>query len=172
MYITIFLTLIIILVLWAYNKGLKQIIYPDPLDQQFLFRESLSLAKKALDELEIPFFLSSGTCLGYVRDKSFIEYDNDIDIGIEYKNYTLKIIDAMRNNGLYLYRVSGTIQTGLKLSFYIPYTHKIKIDIIVYPDNVFKLQEIDFMGMKLYIPDPVEQYLELKYGKDWRIPKN
>jgi len=33
-----------------------------------------------LKKLEIPYFLTNGTLLGCIRDKRFIEWDNDIDI--------------------------------------------------------------------------------------------
>ena len=38
--------------------------------------------KKVFDRLKIPFFLSSGTCLGYFRENKFIDHDYDIDIRI------------------------------------------------------------------------------------------
>ena len=76
----------------------------------------------ALDGLNIPFFLSSGTCLGYFREKKFIEYDYDIDIGIFSTDYTHKIVKAMKKVGLKLYRTLGDLDGGLELSFFLPGT--------------------------------------------------
>lgn len=166
-------------------------------DKKNTYRHILLTTKETLDELDIPFFLSSGTCLGYAREKDFIEHDYDIDIGIQTKDYTPKLIDEMSKRGLYLYRVLGSLTTGMELSFYLPRSatyHRAKIDIFVHQDkgpktcwfsynkdknkklqycvSKFDLEEVDFLGIKVNVPNPVKRYLEEHYGKDWRIPKS
>jgi len=44
--------------------------------------EALREVKGVLDDAAVPFFLDTGTLLGTVRDKRFIPWDNDIDLGI------------------------------------------------------------------------------------------
>ena len=44
--------------------------------------------------------------------------------------------------------------------------------LVVIPKHHFeKLETVDFYGIKFTIPSDVENYLECRYGKDWRIPK-
>jgi phosphorylcholine metabolism protein LicD len=179
------------------SETLEKFIDVQPSDKQSTYRHILLKTKEALDELDIPFFLSSGTCLGYFRERNFIEHDYDIDIGIHTKDYTPKLIDAMREKGLYLYRVLGSLKTGMELSFYLPHTpryQRAKIDIFIHKNkgpktcwfsyskekdsklkycvSKFKLKEVDFLGIKVNVPDPAKKYLEEHYGKDWRIPKS
>jgi len=44
--------------------------------------------------------------------------------------------------------------------------------LVVIPKHHFeKLDTIEFYGTKFSVPSDVENYLECRYGKDWRIPK-
>lgn len=66
-------------------------------------RNSLDFLKLITDELDknnIPYWLECGTLLGAYRNNSFIEYDNDIDIGIlnDYSNNVNSVIDELSSN--------------------------------------------------------------------------
>ncbi len=107
--------------------------YPDIKSK--VYRIILEKTKRAHDRLGIPVFLSSGTCLGYFREGKFIDYDYDIDVGIYATDYTPKIINEMRKEGLLLYRVLGTPKDGMELSFKLPDTligDNAKIDIFLH----------------------------------------
>ena len=204
--ILIFISLVLVVILlgkYSSCGGGKETLESEPTPKQQTYRFILQQAKEVLDNLNVPFFLSSGTCLGYARERDFMEHDYDIDIGIDAKDYTPKIIDEMGNRGLYLYRILGSLKTGMELSFYLPFSptaRRAKIDIFIHKDGSheqeektcwftysrsekntrkklkycvkkFGLKEIDFLGIKVNVPDPIKDYLEEHYGKDWRIPK-
>ncbi len=171
--------------------------------KQNVYTDILRRTKKALDKLSVPFFLSSGTCLGYFREGKFIDYDYDIDVGIFAKHYTPKIVTEMKKQGLELYRVLGTKKTGMELSFRLPGTdlgRYAKIDIFLHyfekdkktgKNNIcwfsyiapkfkkqvkyrvpeFKIKEVNFMGVNVFVPYPTIEYIENHYGEDWMVPR-
>jgi len=66
-------------------------------------QNSLAFLKLVTDELDknhVPYWLECGTLLGAYRNNSFIEYDNDIDIGIlnDYVNIVNSIVDELVSN--------------------------------------------------------------------------
>lgn len=44
--------------------------------------QDLKDVKTVFEKYNVPFFLTYGTCLGAIRDKDFIEHDDDIDLGV------------------------------------------------------------------------------------------
>lgn len=166
-------------------------------DKQRVYTEIIEKTKSALDRLSIPFFLSSGTCLGYFREGKFIDHDYDIDVGIFRSDYTEKIKDEMKKEGFILYRIWGDVENGLEMSFRLPGTlvgNYAKIDIFLhYNDNndnstswysysptkkrlqykvsKFSIRKVDFMGVEVGVPDPTLKYITEHYGEDWYIPK-
>jgi len=48
--------------------------------------ESLKKVKNILEKKDIDFWLDTGTLLGAIREKKFIQWDKDIDIGVFYKD--------------------------------------------------------------------------------------
>ena len=166
-------------------------------DKQRIYSIMLRKISKVFSDLNIPFFLSSGTCLGYYRENKFIDYDYDIDIGVFYEDYTPKILDKLKEYGFKIYRFSGNIDDGCEFSFYYPNTiigKKAKLDLFIHYKNEnkiywtafakkknnmkikyqvprFTLKEADFMGVPVYIPSPTREYIESHYGKDWYKPK-
>jgi fukutin len=134
-----------------------------------------------LDEMEIPFFLSSGTCLGYMREGNIIGHDKDIDIGIFIEDYTPTIIDVFNKNGIYLTDIIGNPNTGYKYVFKT--NTSLTVDIVLYykSDDLyttynkycspFELEKVIYFDKQVSVPTPTNKYLQEIYGPNWRIPQ-
>jgi len=86
------------------------------------FNRVLVDAKHALESIDIPFHLHSGTALGAHREHDFIEHDNDIDLAVFYKDVHTKkqvddIIFVMEEHGFELLSQNGTLKRGYELQF-------------------------------------------------------
>ncbi|KAM9841781.1 ribitol-5-phosphate transferase FKTN isoform 2-T2 [Aulostomus maculatus] len=90
---------------------------PDALEFRLKVKSLLHLAAQTLAHLDIPFWLSSGTCLGWFRQCSIISYSRDVDIGILIMNFRSDIITAFRDAGLSLKHKFGKAEDSLELSF-------------------------------------------------------
>lgn len=170
-------------------------------EKEKTFNIILRKTDNALKRLNIPYFLSSGTLLGYYRENNYLKHDYDIDIGIFKDNYSKEIKREMKKEGFINYRNLGNLERGYEMSFYLPKTkvgRYAKIDIFVhnrervngknyiywatyqkpkyikrikYRVSSFGLKKVLFKGIELNIPDETEKYLVEHYGVDWRIPK-
>ena len=161
--------------------------------KQEIYTDILARTEKVMNRLNIPFFLSSGTLLGYYRDGKIIDHDYDVDVGIFQKDYTPKIIEEMKKEGFDNYRNLGDVKRGLEMSFYLINSKlgkEAKIDIFVHneeqigfkkyiywatykkPDYVkrikyrvsaFNLKPVVFNGVRLNIPSN-KIYCEIKFS--------
>jgi len=192
---TILIIIIIIILTCAFCSKSEEVEHFSVGDKQRVYLDIIRRTKNALSRLNIPFFLSSGTCLGYYREGKFIDHDYDIDVGIFKEHYTDKIIEEMKVENLILYRTWGDVENGLELSFRMPGSSigkHAKIDVFLHynKDNYtswysysptkkrlhyrvskFDIKEIDFMGVTVGVPNPTLKYIEDHYGNDWFIPK-
>ena len=163
---------------WRYNP---------PMDPA-VAESNLKEAKQILDQLGVVFLLGSGSCLGAIRDNAFIPWDDDIDlvsvIGIN--GLTEESADiaatAFRDKGYFVAEIDGvysknrmTIKDLVRLS--MEFVRIIDGNIYAYPGiqlpaRLFtQPKEIEFLGERFHVPNPPEEYLRLKYGEEWKVPK-
>ncbi len=148
----------------------------------------LKEAKAVLDDFEVVFFLRHGTCLGAVRDGAFIDWDDDLDIGsiIGVHGLTEDLIEPVvaefRKRGFNAIVTNGDLGVSVEMSKLdtpldwncyrvvegsIYQWPMVKIPVELHTD----LKPIQFLGVPFNVPNPPEEYLRLKYGPEWMIPK-
>ena len=156
-------------------------------------KRALKEVKLILDELKVMFILGSGTCLGAVRDNDLIPWDDDIDLVSvgDFNGLTKESVDgilaAFRERGYYVRQNNWSPDWPLYGINYSVIKNYVRVDwscsfvtddsIYVYPGIPIPAKffihpkEIEFLGEKFFVPNPPEEYLSLKYGAEWMIPK-
>jgi phosphorylcholine metabolism protein LicD len=138
-----------------------------------------------LEKYQIDYFLFGGTLLGAIREKDFIENDNDIDIGILqpfWENNILfqQITWNLLSKDIKICNLAATHVMnlnkngiGVDLCYFKKENNyhvtegcgwKIKI-----PSHYLKkLESITFLGKKCYIPNNIENFLTEFYTDTWK----
>ena len=136
------------------------------------------------DRLGVRSFLMSGTLLGFVRDKKFIAWDKDIDLGILTSEADVAEIErAFERSPVFEVRRLDFNTDRLRVN----HVNGVMIDIFphyegdgdgrIWHDGTatrwwntpFDLKPVEFLGRPQLVPDPPEKYLDENYG-DWRTP--
>lgn len=166
--------------------------YNPPMDFVVIER-NLKEVKQILDGLGVVFLLGSGTCLGAIRDKGLIPWDDDIDLvsvlglnGLTEESIESAVV-TFRNSGYYAKQNRSVLDRppyGRSYSIIKDYARvdwscSVVVDDVIYaypgiqlPAKLFTdPKEIEFLGEGFYVPNPPEEYLRLKYGTEWMIPK-
>ncbi|KAL0278297.1 UNVERIFIED_CONTAM: hypothetical protein PYX00_000154 [Menopon gallinae] len=159
-------------------------------------RKVLLRTKFILDELQVPFWISSGTLLGFHRQCDVIPYTRDVDIGVFIKYYKDEIKKKFLNSNMVLQFEYGNINDSYELSFVFG---NIKLDIFFFYDDgenywngahstsyvndelwmekykyifpKFTLCWTEFLDLKVRIPCETETYIKANYGPDWFTPQ-
>lgn len=137
--------------------------------------------------LNIQYWLVFGSALGFYRDQGYIKGDSDIDVGVKCDNTTyLHLLDTMQKNGFDKIRTPPKPRgkdTG-RLSWRHTWKHDIMVDIFRLdrdPHHTYAtcqqalpffngVEYVIYNKKKYPIPTPIENYLKLCYGPNWKTP--
>ncbi|XP_028318364.1 ribitol-5-phosphate transferase FKTN isoform X2 [Gouania willdenowi] len=149
----------------------------------------LRLTTDALNHIGVPFWISSGTCLGWFRQCSIISYSRDVDIGVFISDYSSDIISALTGAGFKLKHKFGKVEDSLELSF----MHvDVKLDIFFFYEDgdvvwnggtqaksgrkfkyvfpTFSLCWAELLELKVRVPCQTLDYVMANYGRSWSVP--
>lgn len=148
--------------------------------------------KKVLDKADIPFWVDFGTLLGFYRQGDFLETDPDIDLGVkrEYQEDVIEIADKLGKIGKVVTRVDKGdgchYLAGFKIyrngfwidvAFFFKHEDKWILPIsqwdkvMVFKEEYYdNLVDLEIKGVKFKMPEKIEEYMVLHYGKKWRRP--
>ena len=156
--------------------------------------ENLILARDVLTALNVRYFLMDGTLLGLARNGCFIEWDNDIDVGVLAEDFTVasfgRFASLMMGKGFSRKYVDGKWGKCF-VSHWI--RKNVMVDIcfyfrrgdrriahmfdsryiyeVFYPARLIEtLSSVDFYGKTFMAPKYKEEVLAHAYG-NWKIPR-
>ncbi|XP_050695903.1 ribitol-5-phosphate transferase FKTN-like isoform X1 [Eriocheir sinensis] len=171
--------------------NLKYLKNESPQDTRFKHKawKLLGKAKTLLDQLKIPFWLSSGTCLGFYRQCDIIAWSKDVDLGVFIEDFKPSLITEFEKRGLRLIAKFGKVSDSLELSFK---EDEVKLDIFFfytegatmwnggtqartgkkykYVFPAFTLCWTEFLELKVRVPCQTEEYIRANYGPSWFTP--
>lgn len=151
-----------------------------PIDKVKAF-ENLCLFKEICDRNNFRFFLAYGTLLGAVREKDFIDHDEDIDVGADFndKDIFMSMLFELRDNGFEVARwddrgLLSVIRNNeyIDIYFFKKFNEKLVINCGEPLPKKFMDDQttIDFKGVTFNAPKDLIGAMEFWYGKDWQTP--
>ena len=148
-------------------------------------KENLQIFNSIMGKAQITYGLFFGTLLGAIREKNFIEHDEDIDIYLldEEKEIFLRLLILFKKEGLNLVRLQGDMLSLMRNNEYIDiYFFKFKLKFGFIKLRVFSneyeyaAKNLEnpikhlFLGINISIPNDPETVIKKIYGKNWRMP--
>ncbi len=145
-------------------------------------------AAQALARAGVTAWLTDGTLLGAIRERSFIEHDQDMDLGAMITEHHDGVLPALEAAGFRLRRALGTPERGLEhklernglhLDIFWHYDsagggvwHAAWLDgeMLTYEYPRLVLAQLTLLGRKFWAPHPAKLHLVTKYGANWRTP--
>lgn len=143
--------------------------------------ENLCLFKEVLDKNKIEFQLTYGTLLGAIREKDFIDHDEDIDLLVfnEEKQHFFDILPQLKQVGFDVARydrrnLMSIIRNGEYIDIYFM---TLREDGTRYcGGNIMPTElteetiDLDFKGLNVKIPKNYIALLRYEYGENWMTP--
>jgi len=144
-------------------------------------KHNLLTFKECLDFYDVKFGIIYGTLLGAVREKDFIEHDEDTDTYILEKDRErlLALLFELRKSGFEVARYENSLLSLIRDGDYI--------DVYIFKKNIFnvyicngyivkskymhKFSTVSFLEQRFNTLRYPISFLENVYGKDWRVPK-
>lgn len=142
---------------------------------------------KVLRKEKVPYWIQDGTLLGYYREKNFISHDLDADIGIDFKDFSPKTLDAIKSIGFEIKHMFGYPEDSFELSLtrfntkidiFFHYKHNDVVYHCAFDKNKridyrykkFNIKEITFLNHKFFAPVDELNFILQKYGDKWNVP--
>lgn len=155
-------------------QGIKQI------DKQKSF-ENLCLFNDIAKKYSFDFILAYGTLLGAIRDKDFIDHDEDIDLGALYdeKDKLLSMLFELRDNGFEVARwdsrgLMSIIRNNEYIDIYLfKHLSKKLYAVCGAPFPKIFIDEkttVNFKGLEFNVPADYIENLKYLYGDSWHTP--
>lgn len=176
-----------------FNKfGLDIVRYSKPSDHLKQADHTLFTISEILDRHHVEWWLTCGTLLGFYRDSNYIKHDIDIDLCVDWETFSkeclLEILTVFNLNKFYgLPESSLEIcleDKGLNLDLFFIYKNQSKIYHSVFGDftndsysrfdyvyDPIKLKRTEFRGIRCWVPDDTEYFIQQNYGLNWRVPE-
>jgi lipopolysaccharide cholinephosphotransferase len=147
--------------------------------------ENLLIIRDLFAEHGIPMFLTFGTLLGALREKDFIDHDDDVDIGVfaRDRNAVLALVPELEKRGFKTYSVRGERvykikRRAIQLDLFFAVSKKtlrgrrwdLEGKATIAARHLDRLEEIEFLGHRFSVPDDPLGVVRSLYGRTWNVP--
>ena len=154
-------------------------------------RVAFQAFQRVLAPLETPFFLVSGTLLGYAREGGLLGHDKDIDVGVVGWESQYAIAEALQASGEFTLNLDQLSGERCYTFSAIHTVTDIAIDVFLYHPQrdawvtgvnfsyghaqrfgftPMQLSPAQFLGVETWVPEDIDLNLTENFGPQWRKP--